>query len=82
MNSAASARRAASAMSACGASGLPYAMFSRTVPSNRNVSWLTNPRRPAKLCERQLAHVDAVDGDPTRRRLVEAHQELDDGALA
>ena len=47
MNSSAPTARAASRICSSVASGAPNAMFSRTVPLNRNASWGTIP-----ICER------------------------------
>ena len=47
MNSSAPTARAAAWISSSVASGRPNAMFSRTVPLNRNPSWGTIP-----ICER------------------------------
>jgi hypothetical protein len=54
MNVSAPTARAASRISASLASGRPKAMFSRTLPLNRNHSWGTMP-----ICERSECAVTA-----------------------
>ena len=58
----ASAASAAALTSANVAPALPYAMFSPTVPWNRNTSWLTKP-----ICAAQAVQAQRIERSPSSR---------------
>ena len=73
---------AACSISSRVASGRPMAMFSATVPENRNASCvtMTTPRRSS--ARGQVAQIDAVEQHPALGGVVEAGQQLGERGLA
>ena len=82
MKSSACARDAASSISACVASGRPYATFSAIVRSNRNTSCGTMPIWRRSSCTSSSDDRHSVDQHPARPRLEEPRDERQERRLA